>query len=786
MNIRFVLFLLMVSLTLQACTPAGPDKANLAMVDPQQVFAGSADFDSLAFQTSLKQFQSKTSTAATTLRKQAEDRLRAWRDFEDRASTIRLRRDNPLFMESVPWDKHGFRVGLARSVRDLEAAIEIDPTFAEAWAGLGHLRLEIGDVRGGLVSLEKALLAAAMEAEQGSPLAPSILLQVHRDRCWALRDLALWEDGLAAADEALAYQPGDPDCLLIKGLLLAGAGRQAEAMAQAIRLPAFPMQRFDKFHLGLEVIPSDYATRWIRSQVRLTSGDAQGALRVFGALLFTDAGELQGSRYLHGLLASVSMTHHHRFWNDAGLLGELAGAQEYPRYYMEAYRIRDYRPYYPAGIHVMGPLVFDVPDERAPCFLSYGSGYFLGGSPFAYVAAQMDIMSLTLLDDRKQVAAERALQNLEVLMRRNLMPDICLALKGRVHYRQGKLELARQELAQARDQFQKRQEIDARTSLLLGVLALDKDNFLPALTYLRESARADSTVGVTWRSQGVALASLGRLDAALVVMNRALAMEPASLAGYYNRGLLFLQRKNFTKAMADLDYARQLDPGNPEIVRLLQTCAVARRQQGDTSPLFEELASPTTEVGIMLPEGVTTEIPADLLLDHLWGELEKMLGFAEGRQANRAAMQEAGKIWVEQYSKNPNPNMRKVMALLWLDLGQPAKVSSLLQSGWGKDLEPDEEVMLLFADSLVGHPQRARGLALEILAGQKEVGNPYIAALAAKAVLDKPGDLPPGASESIIARWIDHNGQTAGHSLHRWHTVLVKAFGKLRQNFQAL
>ncbi len=770
-------------LILQACAPTGPDKANLAIIEPGQVSAVSADYDSLAFQARLQQTQSKNAALGASRRKQAEDHLADWRDFELRAAMYRTRRDNPLFMETMPLDRQGFHVGLARSIAALEDAVEIDPAFAEAWAGLGHLRLEIGDIQGGLTVLKKAMMAAKAEADRGFPLEHDTLLEVYRDRGWALRDLARWDEGLAVVDEGLSFQHGDQDLLLIKGLLLAGAGQYEEATALASRLPAFPVRLYDKYQSGLEIQPSDYASRWIRSQALLAQGDTKGALWIFGRLENDDDGQLIGSGFLHGFLRKSSMRHHRRFWNDAGLIGELNDAQEYPRYYLEAYRVRDYARYYPASVHYMGPLVLGVPSERAPCYLSFGSGFFLGGSPFAYVAAQMDIMSLTLLDDRKQAAADKALQVLDQLERRRLRPDICLALRGRIHYRQGKLTSARKELEQARDSFQMRQQVDDRTSLLLGVLALDREDFMPALTYLRESARVDSTVGVTWRSMGVALASVGRQDEAMVAMNRALDLEPASLTGYFNRGLLFLQMKRFPEAMADLDYARRLDPENQEIVRLLQTCAVAMRQQGQTPPAMRDLAD-LSNLGDMVPAGVTTEIPPDLLLEHLWGELTGMLGFDAQRYPDPRTLRELGQGWEEQYRQNPNPNLRKVIALLWLDLGDPARTINLLQGSWGRDLEPDEEVMLLYADFLAGHEQRARELAVRILADEKQVGNPYIAVLAARAVQNHPGQLPTGAPESIMARWIDDNGQSAGHSLRRWHVILTGAFRSLRQNFQ--
>ena len=65
------------------------------------------------------------------------------------------------------------------------------------------------------------------------------MLAIYRERAWALRDLARWDEGLAAVEEGLEFKHGDHDLVLIKGLLLAGAGRYSEAVSLAVRMPPF-------------------------------------------------------------------------------------------------------------------------------------------------------------------------------------------------------------------------------------------------------------------------------------------------------------------------------------------------------------------------------------------------------------------------------------------------------------------------------------------------------------------------------------------------------------------
>ncbi|MGD9546434.1 MAG: tetratricopeptide repeat protein [Candidatus Krumholzibacteriia bacterium] len=787
MKVRILVLSLCTIPFFPGCAPTGPDPVNLAMIEPQKI-EGAAARDSLAFQRTLQQALDHPAPRLEARRRQAEEIISYWREFEQLAAVRRTRGDLPLFLASQSPDNRGLHIGLAKSVKLLENAVALDPTFAEAWAGLGHLRLEIGDRTGALADLDKALAAATVEAQAGRPLDHATLLRIHRDRCWALRELARWNEGLAAVNTGLVFQNGDPDLLLVKGLLLAGAGRYSEATALAVRLPAFEIRRYGSinnpgdFREGQELVLSDYASRWIRSQACLSGDGPRQALQSLGRTLNEEGEQSPRPNHLRSLLGSVRLPHHSRFWNDVGLVGELAGDPDFALYYAEAFDVRDYRGYYPDSIHLMGPLVLGIPLAEAPCYLSYGSGFHLGGSPIAYVAAQMDIMSLALFPDRKLAAARQALNSLEILDRRGLMHDVCHALRGRIFYRQGKLAAAREELETARDAFRTRDMVDARTSLLLGVLALDREEYGRALTYLTESTQTDSTAAVAWRSRGIALARLGRTDQALRDMTRALIIEPGSLVGHYNLGLLFLQMKQYEEAVADLDRAWRLDPENQDTRRLLQTAAAALREEG-SSPLEHEALALADGPGATLPPDVVAEIPPDLLLDHLERELTGFLGKGAAGFTTPDQLGELCKAWESTYRDNPSPYLRKLVALARLDLGNIEGTREVLGGFWGRGLEPDEELMLLFADQQAGQTDRARELAERILAGDAMVDSPYVAALAARAVAAPDNEEGTATDQAVIARWIDHNGETAGHSLRQWAALMGRGFNRVRLNY---
>jgi tetratricopeptide (TPR) repeat protein len=590
-------------------------------------------------------------------------------------------------------------VGVAHSITALKAALAIDPAMTESWCALGCLCASVGDVVSGRRYLDRALEVAQAWEQAGQPVAKELLREIQRERAWALRDLALWDEGLAAIAAALKAFPGDRDLMLIKGLLLAGAGRTQEAMSLAVRMPPFAYREHDLFHYGQRDQTSDYANRWIKSQALMAAGDYDLARHVIGEL-----NSYPYRRYL---------PHQERFWDDVGLVAELDGDEHAGTYYALGMIAHPHRFYFPWLGSNLEPLVQGFPAPETPYFTSFGDRFQVGGSPLAFAASQMNRMTYSLHDRQRELAAGRAKLALDIAERRNIRPDIVRAMRGRLYFAADELTLARQDLEAAHAAFVAGGQVDPGTSLLLGLLDMTEGRHNRAVEYFQASLTEDPLQPVAWRSLGVSLVHLGRKEEAAVAMDEALGLEPRSVAGLYNRGLLNLQGGHFAEAVTDLDLAYRLEPENHEVQRLLQMAASGFRSQGGRP---EELVENLDQSGLS-PEEILARLEEDIA------------GFfaVPDSLAGKLSPDDPVIVSLErQYFTAQDLTARKILALAYMDRGMYEATQALLSPGWGVDLTPEEEVMLLYVDRSLGEKARARELADLLLKGKRSANNPYL------------------------------------------------------------
>ena len=658
------------------------------------------------------------------IRQLAEDELEDWRDFETEVRDIYDSIYRRWYHAGNVRKQVHRGVGLGNSLIALGEATNIDPSFAEAWSARGRLACEAGDVHKGLEYLDAARLAADLRREYDRPVNDDIQLEIYRERAWALRDLARWDEGLEAVREGLEFRHGDRDLVLIKGLLLAGAGRYSEAVSLAVRMPPMRYRKFGFLNMGLMFEESAYANLWIKSQALLAIGDYEMAMDIFGDM---------------DLYPYRGVFHHSdRFWEDVGLVAELAGAKDAPVYYAIGYITRKYDHYYPTGAFNTGPMVLDVPNGRMPCYTSFGMRFHVAGSPLSYIALQMNQMSLGIFEDQKMQAAGRALRALEIAERRNIRSDVCRAMRGRIYYSGDDFKGAFVELKAAREGFRTRGEVDSGTSLLLGMLELQNSRYQAAAKYLEEAVQKDPTSTVGWRSLGVVYASLGLSDKALAAMDTALDLQPHSVSGLYNRGLFYYQGRDYVAAAADLDRALRMDPDNREVQRLLQMAGQGYVAQGGDPA---DLSGAAREYEYAVQGGETVEraeVDPDLILAQLETDIK---GFFAVPDSLAPVIQgdDSGVAYLEtRYRSEKDLQTRKMLALAYIDRKELSKAQALLAPGWGVDLEPDEEIMLLYVDRMLGEQKRAHLLAQQLVTGEVGTDNPYIWALTALTMRDDP------------------------------------------------
>ncbi len=266
-------------------------------------------------------------------RLQAEEKIDYYEGFERENYEHSDSKKRFWYYSDYYIDRSTWGIGLGNSIVGLKEAAELDPSYAEAWGALGHLLMSGGDPTSAQKYLDNARLAALVRVDSDDPLDDETMLQIYKDRAWVLRDLTLWDEGLEAVREGLTFKRGDQDLVLIKGLLLAGAGRYSEANSLAVRMAPYDYSKVDYWHYGYSQTTSNFGQIWIKSQALLAIGDYEMARQVLGDL---DHREDQ-----------LYVPHMARFWNDVGLAAELVGEERGARYYALGFVSRPYQGYYP-------------------------------------------------------------------------------------------------------------------------------------------------------------------------------------------------------------------------------------------------------------------------------------------------------------------------------------------------------------------------------------------------------------------------------------------------------
>ncbi|MFH2053156.1 MAG: tetratricopeptide repeat protein [bacterium] len=673
-----------------------------------------------------------------TARREAREIAEFWREFEQEAHDVedsQLRqwyyRDN-----AITADHRWF--GLGNSILELKKATERDPSFAEGWGALGRLCAEAGDLVTARTYLDHARTTAHALGLLGRPVDRDVQLQIYRERAWVLRDLALWDEGLEAVTEGLRFHPGDPDLVLVKGLLLAGSGRYEQAVSLAVRMEPVEYPQYDFIYRGFKLQKSSHANNWIRAVALLAIGDVE--------LAYAKLGDLSVYAY------RGNIAHSARYWKDAGLIAELAGDDQAPTYYAVGFVTRHYQQFYPAAANNVAPLVLDLPHPGMPVYTSFGSRFYIAGSPFSYVGLQMNHLGDGLFQGQRNEAAGRALQMLDLLERRNVAPAVCRAFRGRIYYAHDDYGPAETELLAARQAFKARDEVDAGTSLLLGLLKMRNQDYRRAETYLEESLAAEESNPVGWRSLGVVYSRLGKTAQAGQAMTRAVQADPWNVSGLYNRGLYNYQNGQLGPAMADLDRALRIDPENREVQRL----------RGIVTGTIEESGRSVAEVTAMT-EGIPEEYardPAELLAE-LEAEIDAFFTVPDSLRLSEPEAEERIQVLMSRYVQFRDPQLRAVLAMALVDHGRMAEVQHLLGPGWGVDLSPEEELILLYADHQVGERARAEQVMRQVLASGDGGGNPYAVALAARTMRTSTD---PEAADRELAQ----NSRT--HGFFYWWT----------------
>ncbi len=301
------------------------------------------------------------------------------------------------------------------------------------------------------------------------------------------------------------------------------------------------------------------------------------------------------------------------------------------------------------------------------------------------------------------------------------------------------------ELVAARKSFQEQGEVDGGTSLLIGLLEMSDGHNEQAIILLTEAVEADDSLAAGWRTLGVLHVRAGESDLTEVAMNKALQLEPNSLSGLYNRGLLRLQDKRFVEAVADLEKAWKMDPENHEVQRVLQMAATSYRANGG-DPAQLRLDVEAYEV-VAVSDGPPLDLVADpaALVAQLNAEITSFFSVPDSIAGTLSPDDPALNDLAQRYQETGDPDVRRALALAYLDRGMNHEAQALLALGWGVDLMAGEEIMLLYVDRLLGQKERADALADALMAGEAFTDNAHLMSLL-EDTLRLPWWAQPGGS----------------------------------------
>jgi hypothetical protein len=181
---------------------------------------------------------------------------------------------------------------------------------------------------------------------------------------------------------------------------------------------------------------------------------------------------------------------------------------------------------------------------------------------------------------------------------------------------------------------------------------------------------------------------------------------------------------------------------------------------------------------------VGVEVDPDLLLAQLEAEIE---GFFAVPDSLAPIIEGDDSVIVDleaSYRLDGDLQTRKMLALAYIDRKEFPKAQVLLAEGWGVDLEPDEEIMLLYVDRMLGEQERARLLAQQLISGERGTDNPYIWAMTALTIRNDPRAVDISVVNAAFLRRSLNDANVYGTSyLARTSNWMRNGFANVRASY---
>lgn len=368
---------------------------------------------------------------------------------------------------------------------------------------------------------------------------------------WLHYDRGEWQDGWRQVRQALRDDPGNRSLKLIYGLLCARDRKRSEAFRLA-----------DEFDRREELSTE---APWIRSSYRVATGS------------LSEAYELIFNAHPHG-------THNAECWRAMGEIAE--SLQEYSQanqWYGKSF----------SALPVSKPSTTVKKTHRRlkpgslkthqDVWLAYDR-YYITGSLSAYTSLALERFERAPSGERKSFWAEQVVNAAGIMLRKNIDEPWAYRARGLVLAFGEQNERAIRDLHKAIHLLADRVPPEGRLQGAMGHLFLEEKDHIQARAYLERAVQLEPDDATYWRDLGLALIMDKETEAAEQALTRSLALDDSFPTTWYNRGLMYLHRKDYTRARADLEEAARRAPDNPEVGQLIQKVRMLESRNRPQNP----------------------------------------------------------------------------------------------------------------------------------------------------------------------------------------------------------
>ena len=342
------------------------------------------------------------------------DQLRGWaQNFHARGSSSWGRQESvdvlPLCMES------------------LNTAVQLDPSNPLTWHLLGYFSTCVGDVKraqGAFAGAEDALALLPDDA------LPEVRRRLALDRTWLHRDLGNFNRARIHLQAAEDLGGKNLETVLLRGLIAAQAGDEAEARRLAGDLRTVKIPRHNSYSSRNPEHwvkgASDFAKSWIMALVWIGVGDLEMAQLSFKQFSFHD-------RYPFA----------HHFWNDAGGIYMRTGRQDAaPSAWYLAHQWVPYQPFFLHRRYGWENRALTGIDGVTLDYAGFNQ-FYLVGDRLSFACRYTTAMETTVSEDDRLNLGITAITQLEICRKTGFLPGHALLTEALVHYFLGDLDTSR-------------------------------------------------------------------------------------------------------------------------------------------------------------------------------------------------------------------------------------------------------------------------------------------------------------------------------------------------------